>query len=74
LQEEDPTKWTKLKIREHMATKEEFNLEQIKYLLKNNFTSTSTIKTLILTLPTTNPTLLIIPPINLVIPIIPPTP
>jgi len=47
-----------------MATGGKFNLGQINYLLKNNFTSTSTIKTLILTSLTINPTLLMIPPIN----------
>jgi len=62
LQEEDPIEWTKLEIREHMATRGKFNLGQINYLLKNNFTSTSTTETLTLTLPTTKPTLLIIPP------------
>ena len=59
--------WTKSKIKDHMITKGEFNLERITYLLKNNFTSintsTSTIVTLILTSPAINPTLLIIPPI-----------
>jgi len=45
-----------------MATKGKFNLGRINYLLKNNFTSTSTIETLTLTLPTTKPTLLIILP------------
>ena len=60
-----------------MATRGEFNLGQIKYLLKNNFTSTiknltsrSIIETLISTSLTTNPTLLIIPPINPVLPTI----
>ena len=63
-----------------MATRGEFNLGRIKYLLKNNFTSTtknltlqSIIKTLTLTLLTINPTLLIIPPINPVPPIMLPT-
>src|SRR6266702_1505408 len=45
LQEKDLTKWTELEIREHMATKEEFNSGRITYLFKTNFTSTNTIKT-----------------------------
>jgi len=60
-----------------MATRGEFNLGRIKYLLKNNFTSTiknltlqSMIKTLILILLTINLTLLIILPINPVLPTI----
>jgi len=61
-----------------MATRGKFNLGRIDYLLKNNFASTSTIEnltlqstieTLILTLLTINPTLLIIPPINPILPI-----
>ena len=57
-----------------MATRGKFNLGQINYLLENNFTSTSTTKTLTLILPTINPTLLTIPPINPILPIILPTP
>jgi len=63
LQEEDPIEWTKLKIRECIATRGEFNLGRITYLLKNNFasistststsTSISTIKNLILPTSTT---------------------
>jgi len=52
-----------------MATGGKFNLGRIDYLLKNNFTSTSTIETLILTSPTINPALLTIPPINPILPI-----
>jgi len=55
-----------------MVIRGKFNLEQIDYLFKNNFTSTSTIKTLILTLLITNPALLMILPINPILPIIPP--
>ena len=63
LQEEDPIEWTKLKIKEHIATRGKFNLGRIDYLLKNNFasTSTTTIETPISTLLIINPTLLIIP-------------
>jgi len=64
LQEEDPTEWTKLKIREYIAARGKFNLEQINYLLKNNFasirtstsTSISTIKNPILPAATPQPT------------------
>jgi len=73
LQEEDPTEWTKSKIREHIATGGKFNSGRINYLLKNNFTSTSTIETLTLISPTINPTLLTIPPTNPVLPTILPT-
>jgi len=62
LQEEDPIEWTEPKIKEHMVTKGKFTLGRINYLLKNNFASTSTIKTLILISLATNLTLLIIPP------------
>jgi len=54
--------WTKPKIKEHMVTRGKFTLGQINYLLKNNFASTSTIKTPILISLATNPTLLIILP------------
>ena len=43
-----------------MAIRGKFNLRQINYFFKNNFTSISTTKTLTLTLPPTNPTLLMI--------------
>jgi len=45
-----------------MVTREKFTLGWINYLLKNNFASTSTIKTLILISLAINLTLLIIPP------------
>ena len=64
LQEDKPTEWTKSKIKDYIATGGEFNLGQITYLLKNNFTSistnTSTITTPILTSLAINPTLFII--------------
>ena len=60
----------KVKIREHIATRGKFNLGQINYLLKDNFTSTSTVKTLTLILLTINPTLLTIPPTNPILPTI----
>ena len=42
LQEEEPTEWTELEIREYVATGKKFNSDRINYLLKNNFASTST--------------------------------
>ena len=58
-----------------MATREEFNLGRIAYLLKNDFaststsTSTSTIKTPTLTLPAINPTPQPILPIQPILPV-----
>ena len=67
LQEDKPMEWTESKIKDHIATKGEFNLGRITYLLKNNFTSintsTSIIATPILTSLAINLTLLIILPI-----------
>ena len=67
LQEDKPIEWTESEIKDYIATRGEFNLGRIAYLLKNNFTSistnTSTIATPILTLLAINPTLLMILPI-----------
>src|SRR6266702_2309782 len=62
LQEDKPIEWTESEIKDYIATRGEFNSGRIAYLLKNDFTNTSTsintstIKTPISASLATNPT------------------